>query len=52
MEVNIDVNRNPNAPVFSQPTYNVAISEGFTPGEIIFPISATDADGVSTKIHK
>jgi hypothetical protein len=42
----VNVNRNLQAPVFSQPNYNVTILESQTLGETIVSVLATDPDSL------
>lgn len=44
--VTISVNRNPNAPSFSSPSYSVTISDAFALMAEVVRVSATDPDGV------
>jgi hypothetical protein len=43
--VNIVVNRNVNAPIFSLPRYTAVIPESYPPGSQVVCVNATDADG-------
>ncbi|XP_046579032.1 protocadherin Fat 4-like [Haliotis rubra] len=45
VDVLIDINRNPNAPVFSKGVYVVTIPESTVQGASVLQITATDADG-------
>jgi len=45
--ISIVVNRNPNAPVFTQQTYERTITEDYILGYSLIQINTSDADGVS-----
>ena len=45
--VTINIIRNPNAPVFSLPSYQVTINENFPLGDVVVDVQASDLDGVS-----
>lgn len=45
-DLTINVNRNPNGPIFSPTTYNREIKANFELGGVVIQLTASDPDGV------